>query len=356
MPDFYEIDFLPVHTSKSGDAIAMRFQIGANWWVHVVDGGYASTAPDLAAHIRQVYGTEQIDRVVVTHPDQDHAEGLVPILEQFRVGELWMLRPWDYVDVLLPHFSRYTSARALKDRLRNDYPYIEELQRIALRRRIPMFEPFQGARIGPFTVLAPSRVRYFQLILQSERTPQLTTQTSNIVEALMRTAAPIISFIKAGWGSERFSSEETSVENEMSVVQYAVLNGQKILLTGDAGRGALTEAAEYAPTAGLFLPGVDRFQLPHHGGRRNVSTELLDRWLGPRRAQMVPQGQELFTAMISSAKEDKDHPRKAVIRALLHRGALICTTEDRMFGVWNNAPPRVWNPIRNPPYPDEQEA
>jgi hypothetical protein len=94
MPDFYEIDFLPVHTSKSGDAIAMRYQIGANWWVHVVDGGFTSTAPDLANLIRQTYGTNLINFMVVTHPDKDHAEGLAPILESFDVGELWMLRPW----------------------------------------------------------------------------------------------------------------------------------------------------------------------------------------------------------------------------------------------------------------------
>jgi hypothetical protein len=231
MPDYYEIDFLPVHTSKSGDAIAMRYQIGANWWVHVVDGGFTSTAADLAAHVWRYYGTNLINRVVVTHPDQDHAEGLTPILEDFTVEELWMLRPWDYVDVLLPHFSRYTSAKALKDRLRDDYPYIEELERIAHRKGIPILEPFQGARIGPFTVLAPSRLRYFQLILQSERTPQLTPQMRSIVDALMKPIAPIISFIKAGWGSEKFSTEETSVENEMSLVQYALLNGHKIVLT-----------------------------------------------------------------------------------------------------------------------------
>jgi beta-lactamase superfamily II metal-dependent hydrolase len=355
MADFYEIDFLPVHTSKSGDAIAMRFQIGANWWVHVVDGGYTSTAPDVAAHIRQYYGTNHINRMVVTHPDQDHAEGLAPILEQFTVDELWMLRPWDYADVLVPHFSRYTSAQALRDRLRKDYPYIEALEKIAIRKNIPILEPFQGATIGPFTVLAPSRARYFQLILQSELTPQVTPQTTSILDALMKVAAPMISFIKAGWGSERFSSEETSIENEMSVVQYAFLNGHKIVLTGDAGRGALTEAADYAASAGLFLPGVDRFQVPHHGGRRNVSTELLDRWLRPRLPQILPHGQELFTAMISSAKEDTDHPRKAVIRALFHRGALIGTTEDGTFGVWKDAPRRGWNPLRNPPYPDEQE-
>jgi hypothetical protein len=42
MSDFYEIDFRQVHTVKSGDAIAIRYQIGAEWWVHLVDGGYPS--------------------------------------------------------------------------------------------------------------------------------------------------------------------------------------------------------------------------------------------------------------------------------------------------------------------------
>jgi beta-lactamase superfamily II metal-dependent hydrolase len=355
MADFYEIDFLPVHTSKSGDAIAMRYQIGPNWYVHVVDGGYASTAPDLSKHITTFYGTTHINRVVVTHPDKDHAEGLAAILETFTVNELWMLRPWSYAQELLPHFARYSSARNLIQRLQEEYPYIAELENIAARKGIPIYEPFQGARIGPFTVLAPSRARYLQLIIDSEKTPQQAADSTGILSELIKLAASAVTFIKAGWGAEKFSDEETSTENEMSVVQYAYLNGEKIVLTGDAGRGALTQAADYAPFAGLILPGLNRFQAPHHGGRRNVSTELLDRWLGPRLPQMLPEGSERFTAMISFAKEDPDHPRKAVIRALRHRGAHIMTTENGVFGIWNNAPPRGWVPTKNVPYPDEQE-
>jgi hypothetical protein len=277
MPDFYEIDFLPVHTKKSGDAIALRYQLGQNWYVHVVDGGYTSTAPDLAAHIQQHYaGTNFINNVIVTHPDQDHAEGLAPILENFQVERLWMLRPWIYADELVQHFARYTSAQSLRDRLRSDYPYIEELEKIATRKNIPIFEPFQGAQIGPFTVLAPSRARYGQLILSSERTPQVASSTAGILEAMMGTIAPVIRFIKSGWGSEQFSAEETSVENEMSVIQYAFLNGHKIVLTGDAGRGALAEAAAYAPFAGLILPGVE--SLSSAASRR--PSKRVDRALG----------------------------------------------------------------------------
>src|ERR1035437_1084450 len=304
MSDYYEIDFLPVHTSKSGDAIAIRYELNGAWWVHVVDGGYPSTAPDLQAHIRQFYGTYRINRVVVTHPDKDHAEGLAPILENFQVDELWMLRPWMYAQYLLPHFARYSSTAALAARLREEYSYIAALEDIAVRMGITIREPFQGEKIGPFTVLAPSPARYLQLVIDSEKTPQQAAESEGILSELMRLVKPIVAFIKAGWGSERFSGEETSVENEMSVVQFALLNGHKIVLTGDAGRGGLREAADYAPQAGLFLPGVTRFQVPHHGGRRNVSTELLDRWLGPRLPQMLSDSQELFTAMISSSKED----------------------------------------------------
>jgi hypothetical protein len=126
------------------------------------------------------------------------------------------------------------------------------------------------------------------------------------------------------------------------------------VLTGDAGRDGLTEAANYAPQAGLILPGVDKFQAPHHGGRRNLSSEILDRWLGSRLPQMPPEGQTLFTAMISSAKEDPDHPRKAVLRALRHRGAFILTTENRACIVQRNSK-RTFTYVQNVPYPDEQE-
>jgi beta-lactamase superfamily II metal-dependent hydrolase len=351
MADYYEIDFRQVHTSKSGDAIAIRYQLGGYWSVHLVDGGYATTAPDVSKFIHNTYGTNLINHVVVTHPDRDHAEGLAPILEEFDVGALWMLRPWDYARHVLPYFPRYQSVDSLEKRLQEEYSYIYELEKIARRRGIEMHEPFQGALIGPFTVLAPSPARYLQLIVQSDKTPQ--TGPVGILAGLMQAAAPLIRFVKAGWGSEKFSSEPTSVENEMSVIQYATLCGDRILLTGDAGRDGLLEAAQYAVNNGLSVP-VDKFQAPHHGGRHNLSSELLDFWVGPRLAQMVPKGQEKFEAAISSAKEDTAHPRKAVLRALRHRGAFILTTEDMPVIIQRNST-RTWNVVENVAYPDEQE-
>ena len=351
MPDYYEIDFRQVHTSKSGDAIAIRYQIGNYWYVHLVDGGYATTAPDLSSFIRNTYGTNRINHVVITHPDRDHAEGLAPILEQFDVETLWMLRPWIYARGLLPYFHRYQSVEALVKRLREEYSYIYELERVAVRRGIQMCEPFQGAKVGPFTVLAPSPARYGQLVIQSDKTPQ--PGGIGILNGLLQAATPTLRFIRAGWGSEKFSPEPTSVENEMSVIQYANLCGDRILLTGDAGRDGLTEAGHYAFNNGLRVP-VNKFQAPHHGGRHNLSSELLDFWVGPKLGQMLPKGQEKFEAAISAADEDTIHPRKAVVRALRHRGAFVLTTKSTPVIMQRNSS-RTLNVVENVPYPDEQE-
>src|SRR6266853_36413 len=215
MPDYYEIDFLPVHSARSGDCIAIRYQIGQHWSVHVVDGGYTTTAPVLANLLLNRYVTDFINNVVVTHGDQDHAEGLAPILENFRVDRLWMLRPWTYAGFLLPYFARYSSADRLAERLREDYGYPATLEEIANRRGIPILEPFQGARIGPFTVLAPTPNRYLRMVIASDKTPQQTAGLDGLLGGLYALAKPILRKIRAGWGSEKFSSEETSTENEM---------------------------------------------------------------------------------------------------------------------------------------------
>ncbi|CAI4030825.1 Metallo-beta-lactamase superfamily protein [Nitrospira tepida] len=361
MNDFFEIDFLDVETDKSGDAISLRYQVNGITSIHVVDGGFQDTGKKVVEHIRQYYDNpNHIDRVIVTHPDGDHAGGLRTVLEEFRVGELWMLRPWIYAHEIISRFSNFSSVDNLRRRLKQIYPNLSALEAIALERGIPIREPFQGAVLGAFTILAPTKKRYLDLIVSSERTPESPeevrqTGTTILTSFLHKAATEAVRLLKAAWGVEAFSPEETSAENEMSAVQYANIAGQRIVLTGDAGRAALTEAADYAPYVGLQLPGIHRFQVPHHGSRRNVSTELLNRWLGSRLPNKPQPGQETFTAVISSAKKDEDHPRKAVIRALIHRGAKVLTTEGKCICISRNKPRAGWVPATPEDYPEEQE-
>ena len=361
MADYFEIDFLDVESDKSGDAIPLRYQINGQTYVHVVDGGFQATGPSVVKHIEDYYDKpESIDHVIATHPDGDHAGGLRAVLEHFNVETLWMIRPWLYVDEIIHRFETYKSADALRARLKKVYSNLAALEEIALRRGIRIEAPFQGAVIGAFSVLAPTKSRYLDLLVESERTPEEAEDQSQASiaaifgEAFQAVAKAAANLVRAAWGEEVFSVEETSNENEMSVVQFARIAGKTILLTGDAGRGALREAADYAPIVGLTLPGIDRFQVPHHGSRRNVSTELLDEWLGPRLDANTDEPH--FTAVISSAKADTHHPRKSVIRAIIHRGGRVVATEGRSIRTGYNQPTREgWSVVTPYEYPSEQE-
>lgn len=355
MTDFIEIDFLGVETSKSGDAIAIRYCKDGVPTVHVVDGGYLETGDKLLNHIKTYYQTTRVDHVVLTHSDQDHANGLRKILEELDVGCLWMNRPWLYAAELIGQFETYNSVQALERKLRATYSALAVLEEIALRRKIPIREAFQGTSIGIFSVVAPSRSRYMDLVVSSEKTPQAVEPISmaTLSAAISKAFATTTGWVRALWGEEYFPPDGTSNENEMSIVQFANFKGKKYLLTGDAGREGLTEAADFMPVLGVTLPGIKIFQVPHHGGRHNVSTEVLDRWLGPK----SPSQTDAYTwnAICSSALADEHHPRKAVIRAMLHRGAHFASTEGKTVNFSDGISREGWTAIAQAPYPEEQE-
>jgi glyoxylase-like metal-dependent hydrolase (beta-lactamase superfamily II) len=102
MKDFFEIDFLDVDSEKSGDAIPLRYKINDQTYIHVTDGGFQDTGDKLIEHINKYYDSPSyIDHVIVSHPDGDHAGGLRKLFEEYRIGQLWMLRPWLFSDELI---------------------------------------------------------------------------------------------------------------------------------------------------------------------------------------------------------------------------------------------------------------
>lgn len=341
MADFYEIDFLPVGTTKSGDAICLRYEFNGQAYVHVVDGGYEEDGQNLLDHLSTFYGSTSVDHVVATHPDGDHAVGLRKVLEEANVGVLWMNRPWAYAEELLPYFAKYTNAENLGKALKGVFPNLAKLEEIATDRGIPIIDAFQGAQIGAFTVLAPSREAFFSYVIDDDRTPKAASVTAThggMFEGAVRIVAEGVRLIMAAWGAEKFPADDTSPRNNMSIVQFADFSGKRVVLTADAGRAALDEAANYAPLAGLSLPAhqISVMQVPHHGSRHNVSTETLDRWLGG----VGEEHQETRShAIVSAGKDDVDHPRQVVVRAFMHRGAKVSQTKGKKLCFSGGAAP-----------------
>jgi hypothetical protein len=98
-----------------------------------------------------------------------------------------------------------------------------------------------------------------------------------------------------------------------------------------------------------------RGQAPHHGGRRNLSTEILDKWLGPKLS--IKYTQATFNVAISANEFDDDHPRKAVRRALMHRGGGILSTKGNKHVYWSKNKPfrKDWLKLPYEGYPEDTE-
>ena len=347
MADFIELDFIEAGDKGSGDAIAVRHHQGSYDWVYIVDGGYSDDGQKLLDHIRKHYdGPAYIDYVVLTHSDTDHASGLETVLEECRVQRLWMNRPWEHVDELMPKFERYQDRDRLISRLKRDFPKVAELEEIAKRKGIPIEDAFQGDTVGVFTVLSPRKSMYLDLIVESEKTPVPAAKMMAKLEEGVSAAA---------WGEESLKgdTEGTSAENETSVVQFAEVCGKRILLTGDAGVRGLSEGLDAARALGQSTSPLDWFQVPHHGSRRNLSSDVLDAWLGKK----LPKATESPTtvAVVSANQNDKEHPKKAVVRALIHRGRKVVQSKGTLHVFTNDAPTRGWTAATPLEYPVDQE-
>lgn len=342
----YEIDFLPVGSgNRSGDAIAVRYGSPGNYKVLVYDGGTKESGEQLVNHIRRYYNTERVDYVVNSHPDADHAGGLSVVLEELEVGELWMHKPWDYSSVILEYFKdgRITD-NSLVERLKEKMAAAYALEQLARKQGIPVLEPFCGEQIGDFVVLSPRRDWYVHgLIPEFEKSPEqkgAPEYVEQILKSMTEAVRKTVSWVAEKWGIETLrEDEETSAENESSVILYGVFNDRGILLTGDAGVCALTATADIAEANNISLPSNLKFiQVPHHGSRHNVSTSVLDRIVGPRKA--ANDGYTNVTAFVSAGKDSTTHPRKMVVNAFIRRGAKVIATQGSTKCHYHNMPDR----------------
>jgi beta-lactamase superfamily II metal-dependent hydrolase len=327
----FQLDFHPVgDTTRSGDAITVRYGTPGVYSIHVIDGGTQETGDRLVEFIREYYDNPQrIDAVICTHGDDDHSSGLRTIIENFEIGTIYMNRPWLYAAEILHLFEYDFTVPGLERSLRQAFPILAEIEELAAERNIEIREAFQGTVIGKFTILAPSRERYLALVPQFSRTPEAAEpapQTQAIPQIIRRAAQRVLNWIPESWELETLEDllqEPTTPSNESSVVQYADMGDSRILLTADAGVDALTEAANYAALLGIPLPGLTFMQMPHHGSRHNVSRPVLNAWLG----YPLPNGtQANKTSYVSVGRLCETHPRRKVVNAFKRRGARVYLT------------------------------
>lgn len=364
----YEIDFIGVKAEKcssDADAICIRWKSGMDWngdpiyKVGVIDGGYTEHGDAMVNHMNKYYfGDENgykdpedktIDFIIVTHPDQDHTTGLKKIFENYTVKKLYMNRPWLYIDELWEQVSdgRITEE-SLKKRLREKYKTVADIEDIAEEQNIPIFDAFQGANIeNVFKVLSPTKNFYLDLLLESDKTPlqeKASPYEEGIFGKIFKTSKALVLKLLENWNVETLREDvSTTPENETSIVIRGMIDGDGLMLTGDAGLRALNMAIDYMECIGEdVISDISFYQIPHHGGRHNVSPSLLDRMLGKK----VKEGTTVGKQAYASVAEKSDHPLKMVTNAYIRRGVkTYCNAGNTIRFFKGDMPERNWSPL-----------
>ena len=313
----FDIDFIggsnsdPESTS-SYDAITIRFQEDGdeNQKVIVIDAGFSDIGNDVVNHLAEHYGTNKVDLMISTHPDKDHLNGLITAIQQLDVTELMIHQPDKYKDDL----SEFTNLENLNT-----------LLAFAVEQGVTITDPYTGLHRfgGRLRLLGPTE-DYYKTLLDEQLDPGVKAEFARRsnptgLAAVLASLTGLVGKAVDALPIETLGNDgKTHPRNNSSVITLLTLNGKKYLLTGDAGIPALSAAAdEYEALHGSFaLTPLSFFQAPHHGSKRNVGRDILDRMLGEKHS---PYNNNL-TGFIHAAKASKKHPSPKVTNALMRRG------------------------------------
>ena len=288
-----EIDMLSV---GNADAIVIRAtdENQGDEYVGVIDGGNTSDGEKVVNHVRKWTDKKAVDVLINTHPDADHLDGLTTVVEQLRIEHVLIHNPT----------IQNRSAWIKEFRTSRDHVVQEAIKsldgatsfiRLLDSRGIPHQEPFAGLVYElpddiTLTVLGPSQPFYEQLL--TKLAPDLKAIVEEAVRELTKGLGPhdVVD-----------GATDTSPSNNSSVITLLTHQGTKYLFTADAGPRAFEDAsAMYSDD----MKDVYWLQVPHHGSRGNLSTELIEHF-------------RPTVAFVSAAGGDDDlHPNRAVVELL----------------------------------------
>lgn len=351
----YEIDFIGINeNSKDATAIAMRWEkTNGGYIVGIVDGGFQTHGEALTELLNTYYfqGKEKkiIDFVICSHPHDDHIQGLKIILEKFTVKALYMNRPWKHIKELYPYVEHGNmKSEGLENRLRKNYASLVELEALALEKKIPINDIFQGQEIADcLQILSPSKAFYLNQLIESDKTPLKNDKSTP--DLVMETAQKVTNQMQETWTKEALREDvETEPDNETSTVIMGKMTTENFLLTGDVGVKGLREAINYANRCSISLRDtVSVYEIPHHGGRHNVSPSILNDLLG----EIVKEGSKPSKKAFVCAGKGSDHPLQMVVNAFQRRGVVVYKAAgNTVRHCQGNMPTRGWTKAYEVPF------
>ncbi len=288
-----EIDMLSV---GNGDAIIIRTSDNTNEHVVLIDAGHHSDGETVINHIEKwTTRKDVIDLLISTHPHDDHIGGLLEVLDKMKVQEVLIHDPntfQEQIKSLKSIATREQTERAKKS--------LDSLNKVIDKidcKGIPCKQPFTGVEYelldgATLTIVGPTEEFYTNLAPQIKSRQEQTTTYS-------RSDAEVVD-----------ENDDASPFNNSCVITLLTYKGSKYLFTADAGPKSFDSVIECSSED---LSNVHWMQIPHHGSKSNITSELID-YFSPE------------VAYVSAKGGDGIHPSPEVVRLFQKQGCKVYGT------------------------------
>ena len=301
----YQIIYLPVgEKSSSGESILIRYgdlhSTREEQVVVLIDGGYASTGELVEDYCSNLFDTNHINHVILTHPDRDHASGLKYVIENMKVDNLYFNPPWDYAEKvknIVVEGKKYTDRSSIENKIQKSLVIASDVVDAANENGVNIVNVFAGDKITDnLFVLGPSEDYFRELV-------DIYFDTQNLVS---RVAQKTKEFFIDLFHEDNLDDEDdtTSPRNNSSIIMAFGVEEERVhIFTGDAGKTAIDHALNHYESMGGKCENIYFLDVPHHGSKRNINSRIINK-ISPA------------CAYISAAPESEKHPSQAVINAL----------------------------------------
>jgi beta-lactamase superfamily II metal-dependent hydrolase len=282
----FQIECLP---ARYGDSLWIEYGKRSNPHRILIDGGLASTYDILRARMDLLFqGQRHFDLMVVTHIDADHIEGLIPLLAdkylRFSTDDFWF-NGWKHISKN-PNTLGAIHGEFLSTLIEERHFFWN--QRFRGDAVVVIDEPPEKTLDGgmKITLLSPrlDALRKLKPIWKRE-VEKVGIEPGNLPAARARLyetprLLPKNILGETGTGLEELARQENksdrSVANASSIAFLAEHEGKSCLFAGDAHPTVLVESIKkLLKRRNQDRLSLDAFKVAHHGGSKNLSSELL---------------------------------------------------------------------------------
>lgn len=315
----------------NADSILIRHFDNGVKTVILIDGGRKQHTP-LVRKLLKELGETKIHHLVCSHHHEDHAAGLVDLVQD---SSLSIDKAWLHLgDLIVDRIdrSRFQTFANLLIRAQASKEAQNQLVQVLQKRRIPTDEPFAVANIGPLLVVSPTREFYNAQLELMRKDEIVSVLNERYKQRDLKNMMRALGYDKSRPEDEEddgeLGAEPTSPENEISTILFlpwTESDGSKkgFLFTADAGTAALSDLKSRSENANGILKQLTWMQIPHHGSRRNLNLDLID-YYRPK------------TGFVS-ARGSKKHPSTKLINAFRDQHCKVYGTHyppEKTEGTW----------------------